>query len=261
MEAERIRPEYKELSILERLRSSRETRMNELVETTVERLGECGIKSIEKEMQNLDPRFLKEVTGIVEDFFEKYPECNGFLTSFRVSNLPKGVFARTGPRLNKEGEFIGAEMEVSKKIFGKSNYELKIVDLESDLNWRGERFLAGKGTKGVITHEMAHALALRLNAEDAGIQVGEKDIGKYLDLQKRYYYNSRIVSLCNNAIKDLNISPCDIGRELSTYASSDFGETFSEGISRYETCKNPGRLSTEIHDRYEKLIEERGQQG
>jgi hypothetical protein len=224
-------------------------------EAASERLENIGIKT--ERLEELDRRFLKEMPVHFENILEKYPEIEGYVTSVKAENLPDGVLARTGPYLNECGEYAGAEIQFSKKFFGKSNYGLKIVDLESDLNWRGERWLAGEGTKGVITHEMAHAMALKINAEDAEIYIGERSDSKFNELQKRYYHNSKIVSLCNDALCNLEISPGNIGREVSTYASGDFGEMFAECISRYETYKNPGRLSTEVHDRYVKLIEER----
>ena len=210
-----------------------------------------------KGLEKLDRRFLREMPQHIAEIYENYPELAGYITSVKSANLPKGVLARTGPYQNELGEYAGAEIQFSKGFFGKGNYELKIVDMESDLNWRNEKWLAGRGTKGVITHEMAHAMALKINAEDTGLRLGECDQDKFEGLQKRYQHNSKIVSLCNNALKDLGISPRDIGRELSTYASSDFGEQFAEAISQYETTNHPGRLSTEIHDRYVALIKER----
>ena len=222
-----------------------------------EKLENMGIKSDEKELEKFHPSFSKILPSHLEGFFESYPESRGFLTSIRAVKLPEGVLAQSGPYLNEKGEFAGGEVQFNKDFFGKGNYEYKIVDLESDLNWRGERWIAGQGSKGIVSHEMAHLLALRINAEDAGLSIGEDDHWKFDALQKRYAHNSKIITLCNNALKELEISPRNIGRELSTYASGDFGELFSEAISQYETCKKPGRLSTEIHKRYMELVEER----
>lgn len=247
--------EGKEVASPEKYLFGREKRNIEEAESTSQRLEELGIKS--EGLEKFHRRFLKEMPQHIEKVYEEYPEIAGYITSVKSANLPEGVLARTGPYLNEKGEYAGAEMQFSKRFFGKGNYEFKIVDLESDLNWRGERWLAGEGTRGVITHEMAHAMALKINAEDAGLHIGERNDTRYEGLTKLYDRNSRITHLCYNALKDTEISPRNVGREVSTYASGDFGEMFAECISKYETCKHPGRLSTEVHDQYVKLVEER----
>ncbi|MDD6155800.1 MAG: hypothetical protein PUB52_02075 [Lachnospiraceae bacterium] len=247
--------ENKDVAFSEKFLFGKERRNIEEAECAKERLEELGIRT--EGLEKFHRRFLMEMPKHIEKVYEEYPEIVGYITSIKSANLPEGVLARTGPYLNKEGEYAGAEIQFSKSFFGKGNYEFKIVDLESDLNWRGERWLAGEGTRGVITHEMAHAMALKINAEDAGILIGERDDTRYEGLTKLYERNSRIIHLCYNALESTEISPRNVGREVSTYASGDFGEMFAECISRYETCKKPGRLSTEVHDQYVKLVEER----
>lgn len=227
----------------------------ELANAATEHMESRGIK-LEKP-EKFSNRFLKEIYPCIDEVLEKYPQLEGFITTVKAVDLPEGVMAMTGPYLDKKGQFAGAIMNFSTKEFGKEGYELGLVDLESELNWRGERWLGGRQTLGIVTHESAHAMALLLNAEDAGIHVGEKNHEKYEELKTLYGRNSRIISLCYESMKDLNISPRDIGREISTYAESDWGECFAEAISRHDTCKNPGKLSTEIHNRYVKLVEER----
>ncbi len=208
-------------------------------------------------LEQLDRRFLKEMPGHFEKIFNKYPECEGYITSIRAVDLPEGVLACTGPYKNGEGEYAGAEIQFNKNFFGKSNYAWKIAGMESDFNWRGERWLAGQGAEGVITHEMAHAMALKINAEDVGLEIGEDNNRKYGALRHRYNRDSKIITVCNDALKELEISPRDIGKEVSAYANSgSFGEMFAECISRYETCNNPGRLSEKVHDNYLKLLDE-----
>lgn len=246
--------EHQQYSV-EKTLFGREKRNLEGVEETKMQLEKIGINA--EGLEKFSKRFRRELPEHIETIYREYPEIEGYITSIKSANLPEGVLARTGPYLNPKGQYAGAEIQLSPKYFGKENYELKIVGLESDLNWRGERWIAGEGTKGVITHEMAHVMALKINAEDAGLRIGERNDTRYAELQKMYDQNARITHICYGALRDLEISPRNVGRELSAYASGDFGEMFAESISQYETRKKPGRLSTEIHDRYIKLVENR----
>ena len=142
----------------------------------------------------------------IESMYEEFPEIKGFVTSIQEADLRKGSLACTGPHLTEDG-FQGAEILFSKDFFSKSNYGLKIVDLDTSVNWRGERWLAGLGSKGVINHEIAHAMALKVNAQSAGVEIGEKDKEKIANMQGLYGRDATIISLCYDSLKEAGLSP------------------------------------------------------
>ena len=135
------------------------------------------------------------------------------------------------------------------------DYVLTIVDLDTSVNWRGERWLAGLGSKGVINHEIAHAMALKVNAQSAGVEIGEKDKEKIANMQGLYGRDATIISLCYDSLKEAGISPKDIGRELSTYGATGFGETFAECIAEVQTRRNPRLYARTVYNNYKTMIE------
>ena len=143
---------------------------------------------------------------------------------------------------------------MNEKLFSKSDLELKILDMQTE-NFRGETWFAGKGLDGVLKHEMAHVMHLKMIADKEGISFGDADKGKFDIISQGYYRNSVVAKMCNDSLKELNISPKDVGRELSVYGASNFGEFFAEAISEYETSKKPRRLAIKIYEKYNEYFE------
>ena len=78
-------------------------------------------------------------------------------------------------------------------------------------------------------------------------------MSKIANMQGLYGRDATIISLCYDSLKEAGISPKDIGRELSTYGATGFGETFAECIAEVQTRRNP--ISHELVDqlKHEKL--------
>ena len=247
--------EVNETRFIEKNLFAGKRRWIEEAEKTEQFFSERGTKA--EGMEKLHRRFQPILRETFEEATEKYPQLEGQIAVIRTAKMDKDIFMSTGPVLDERGAYAGAMIQINEKWAGNSNFEWRAVGLESDLNWRGERYIGGEGSKGLLYHELGHVMALQINAEDAGLKISERNDTRFEALQKRYDHNSKIISLCYNSMRDLEISPRDLGKEISTYASSDFGECFAEAISRYETTRHPGRLSTEIHDRYVNLVEER----
>lgn len=219
-------------------------------------VGEVRERLEEKGIENIDLSDVKEIWQVriaeaVESMCDSYPELEGYIGSIRTADLPEGVFACAGPKMTGEGYFT--EIQLNRQMFSKSNLELKIVDAEME-NFRGEKWLAGRGVDGVLKHEMAHILHLRLLAEKEGLNPGEKDMDKYRNVTEGYQRNFIMNQMCYDTIKELGISARDIGKHLSTYGASNFGEFFAEAISEYETAKNPRVIARTIHEKYQEMI-------
>ena len=230
---------------------------SEVIETDEEvreRLEALGVEKLN--LEGLDLRFQKEVAESLEAMYEEFPEINGYITKITAANMRGETLACTGPYMYENG-YQGAEIRFNREFFSKRNYGLKIVDMDTDVNWRGERWLAGLGSQGIIDHEIAHVLQLKLNAESAGIEIGEKEAEKYRKLQELYDRNSTIVSICYDSLGEAGVSPKDIGRELSTYGATGFGEAFAEAISEVQTRKHPRAYATTIYNNYRNLISEK----
>lgn len=208
------------------------------------------------EADHLHPEATRTFLRVVRRMQEEGLIDKGDVTAMVQDRLEHGVHACTGPYRDKSGAYEGAVIRLSESQYKKKTYEWADVDMESDINFFGQRWFAGRGTEGVFVHEIAHAAALRINAEDAGIELGDVAPEKYNDLLEKYNRNSRIVSVCYGVMKDLEISPRDVGKILSTYAESSFGEMFSEGMAQYYTQKHPSELSVRIHDRFMELKEQ-----
>lgn len=208
------------------------------------------------EADRLNPNATRTFLKTLEKMQNEGLVEKGDVTAMVQDRLKPGVHACTGPYRERTGEYEGAVIRLSESQYKKKTYEWADVDMESDLNIWGQRWFAGRGTEGVFVHEIAHAAALRMNAEDAGIELGDVAPEKYNDLLEKYNRNSRIVSVCYGAMKDLEISPRDVGKILSTYAESSFGEMWSEAMAQYYTQKHPSELSIRIHDRFMELKEQ-----
>lgn len=133
---------------------------NEIIETNEnvrERLENLGVRRIE--LEGLQESFQTEIIDSLEYMIEKYPELDGYISSIRSVHMRENALACSGPRFTENG-YEGAELQFNKAFLGKKTYGLDIVDLESDLNWRGEKWLAGQGPEAIIDHEIGHVMAL-----------------------------------------------------------------------------------------------------
>ena len=214
-----------------------------------ERLNELGIENVD--LRGTKEIWQKKIVASVESMFESHPELQGCLGCIRTAKLDDGVYACTGPRMTENG--ISSEIQLNEKIFSKSDLELKIVDMQIE-NFRGETWFAGKGLDGVLKHEMAHIMHLKMIADKEEISFGDTDKEKYELLSQGYYRNSVVAKLCNDSLKELDISPKDVARELSVYGASDFGEFFAEAISESETSKKPRRLAMRVNEKYNEYL-------
>lgn len=214
-----------------------------------ERLNELGIENVD--LRGTKEIWQKKIAASVESMFESHPELQGCLGCIRTAKLDDGVYACTGPRMTENG--ISSEIQLNEKIFSKSDLELKIVDMQIE-NFRGETWFAGKGLDGVLKHEMAHIMHLKMIADKEEISFGDTDKEKYELLSQGYYRNSVVAKLCNDSLKELDISPKDVARELSVYGASDFGEFFAEAISESETSKKPRRLAMRVNEKYNEYL-------
>jgi hypothetical protein len=214
-----------------------------------ERLNELGIENVD--LRGTKEIWQKKIAASVESMFESHPELQGCLGCIRTAKLDDGVYACTGPRMTENG--ISSEIQLNEKLFSKSDLELKIVDMQIE-NFRGETWFAGKGLDGVLKHEMAHIMHLKMIADKEEISFGDTDKEKYELLSQGYYRNSVVAKLCNDSLKELDISPKDVARELSVYGASDFGEFFAEAISESETSKKPRRLAMRVNEKYNEYL-------
>lgn len=214
-----------------------------------ERLNELGIENVD--LRGTKEIWQKKIAASVENMFESHPELQGCLGCIRTAKLGDGVYACTGPRMTENG--ISSEIQLNEKLFSKSDLELKIVDMQIE-NFRGETWFAGKDLDGVLKHEMAHIMHLKMIADKEEISFGDTDKEKYELLSQGYYRNSVVAKLCNDSLKELDISPKDVARELSVYGASDFGEFFAEAISESETSKKPRRLAMRVNEKYNEYL-------
>jgi hypothetical protein len=214
-----------------------------------ERLNELGIENVD--LRGTKEIWQKKIAASVESMFESHPELQGCLGCIRTAKLDDGVYACTGPRMTENG--ISSEIQLNEKMFSKSDLELKIVDMQIE-NFRGETWFAGKGLDGVLKHEMAHIMHLKMIADKEEISFGDTDKEKYELLSQGYYRNSVVAKLCNDSLKELDISPKDVARELSVYGASDFGEFFAEAISESETSKKPRPLAMRVNEKYNEYL-------
>lgn len=222
----------------------------EMLPEVEEKLHEIGIESVD--LSGTKEIWQRRIVGAVESMLESHPEIKGVIGSIKTTKLQDGVYACAGPRMTEHG--ISSEIQLNEKLFSKSNLEMKIVDMEAE-NFKGEKWLAGRGLDGVLKHEMAHIMHLKMIADKEGISFGDTDKDKFDLLAQQFYRNAMAVTMCNDSIKELGISPRDIGKELSTYGASDFGEFFAEAISECETSKKPRPLASKVYEKYNEYLE------
>ena len=215
-----------------------------------EKLTNLGIKEVHLEGVLEDWKY--KITDSVSDMCEKYPEMVGKIGSIRAKELPEGVYACAGPTMNLKNGYL-TEIQLDSKKFSKHNLEWNVVGMEKE-NMFGERWLAGEGVDGLIKHEVGHLMHLNMLANEEGLQMGEYDPDKYKRVYDRFEHNSIVTTLGYDSIKELGISPNDIGKELSAYGKKNFGELFAESISEYESVKKPRRLAQKVHEKYEDYI-------
>ena len=214
-----------------------------------EKLHELGIEKVD--LTGAKEIWQKKIAVSVESMLESHPEISGCIGSIRTVGLPEGVYACAGPRMTEKG--LSTEIQLNEKMFSKSNLELKIVDMETE-NFKGERWFAGRGLDGILKHEMAHVMHLKMIADKEKILFGDNSKENFERLSQEFYRNAIAVTICNDSIKELGISPKDIGKELSTYGASDFGEFFAEAISECETSKRPRPLARKVYEKYNDYI-------
>lgn len=216
-----------------------------------ERLHECGVSKVE--LEGVRERYQEMIAGAVEEMCESYPELKGYINTITVTKLPDRVYACAGPRMTENG--YQTEIQVSQELFSETGLENRIERMECP-NWRGESWLAGKGAEAVIKHEMGHLLHLQLIAKKDGLEIGDKDISKYREVQNKYDRNDIAASICYETIKNQNINPNELARNVSVYGAHDMGECFAEAIAEYETRSNPRPFAVEVHERYERKVKE-----
>lgn len=216
-----------------------------------ERLQECGVDHVQ--LEGVKERYQEMIAGSVEQMCESYSELKGYIGTIRAADLPAGVFACAGPVMTKEG--YSTEIQVNRELFGKNGLESRVERLELP-NWQGESWLAGEGVEAVMKHEMAHILHLRMIAEQEGLEIGSTDQSEFRRLQNLYDRNSIAVTMCYEAMREQNIHPNDMARNVSVYGAHDMGECFAEAISEYETRKKPRPFAVAVHEKYERRMKE-----
>ncbi len=213
---------------------------------------EIGIESVD--LHGVKEIWQNKISKSVESMLNNHPEIQGCIGSIRTKKLSDEVYACSGPIMTEKG--LTSEIILNEKMFSKPNLELKIIDMETE-NFKGERWFAGKGLDGVMKHEMAHVMHLKMIAADENIEFGDTSKTNYDVLAEKFQRNAIAVSMCNDSIKELGILPRDIGKELSVYGASDFGEFFAEAISECETSKKPRRLATKVYEKYNEYVSQK----
>lgn len=199
-----------------------------------------------------------KIADSVDSMCKEYPEIVGKIGTIRTKKLPNGVYACAGPTMNTTKGF-SSEIQVDSNKFSKHTLEWNVVGMEKE-NMFGERWLAGEGVDGLIKHEIGHIMHLNMIANEENLSMGEYSPEKYEKVYERFGHNAIATTICYDSIKELGISTKDIGKELSTYGKSNFGELFAESISEYESVKKPRRLAKKVHEKYEEYINNQGNQ-
>ena len=78
------------------------------------------------------------------------------------------------------------------------------------------------------------------------------------DTKEKYGNNDPVDMICQEAMDNLGIEKSQLGKELSLYATTDFGECFAEAISEHESSIDPRELSNEIYRLYKEKVEKEG---
>lgn len=206
----------------------------------------------EMKIENVDLTGVKDIwqfkiAKATAEMYENYPELQGFIGSISTAKLPDRVYACAGPRFTKDG--FSTQVLLSKDYFSKNNLEWNLADQEV-ANFRGEKWSAANGVEGILKHETAHLLHLKMLAEKEGLNVGEFDREKYRNVIEQFQHNEIVTDICFQSMKELNLDKSGLARELSIYGCKDFGECFAEAISEYETSDKPRRFATLVHEKY-----------
>jgi hypothetical protein len=124
---------------------------------------------------------------------------------------------------------------VNEKEFSYKGTLLKNYEDDVKANWHP------KGTNGfgIVTHELGHSLEWIMNEKRSD---GE--------------YYSGIIQ--DEVLKNLGLTPEDIGKELSDYGASDPMEFFAEAFLEWQTAPQPRRVAKEFGNVVTKHIKELG---
>lgn len=217
-----------------------------------QRFNELGIDNVD--LTGAKEIWQEKIEKSVETMYEKYPELKGFIGSIVTADLPEGVYACSGPKMTERG--LISEIQLNRSKLEKGDLEWKLVDLERE-NFRGERYLAGNGLEGIMKHEMAHSLHLKLIADEFGEDRSAYTIEQLKEIQDRYNRNAIVIDMGCDTLKELEIRPRDMAKGLSSYGASDFGEFFAEAISEYETSRHPRPIAVRMHKKYEEYVREK----
>ena len=227
----------------------KETELIETQESVRHELELAGIK--ETDLDGMREVYQEKLAEAVSEMVDNYPELRDFIGKVSVKDLSQHIYALTGPRMGKDGFYT--EIQFNLNRFSKVGLEYDIADSETE-NYKGERWFAGKGLKGIVEHELAHLLHLKLISQDMGLDPGDTGPLEYMELKHRYMVNDQIEEIIQDAMNNLGIEKRDLKKELSIYGASDPGECFAEAISEHETSDSPRRLSNEIYRLYKEKI-------
>lgn len=215
-----------------------------------ERLETIGLDNID--LSGVREEWQYEIADSFETMYESYPELKGFVKNIRSANLPARVFACSGPRMGKDG--FCPEILINEKMFSDPTLDKKVKNLEYE-NFKGEKYLAGHGIQGIIKHELAHSLHLKLISDGENVDVGEVKNVEYKEICKKYNRDAYVSEICNTSMEKCGIKPKNLAEELSTYGSTNMGEFFAEAISEYETSLYPRPLAMMVHEEYKRYLE------
>lgn len=216
-----------------------------------ERLRECGVRDVQ--LEGVREKYQEMIAFSVEQMCESYPELKGYISSIRVENLKRGVFACAGPDMTAEG--FQTKILVSREAFESKGLGSRIERCELP-NWKGESWLAGEGQDAILKHEMAHLLHLQMIAKEEGLELGEKDRMKFREVQKRYDRNAIVTTICYETMQEQHIEPKELASVISVYGAHDMGECFAEAMSEYETRRHPRPFAVAVHEKYERRKQE-----
>jgi hypothetical protein len=201
---------------------------------------ELQIKIEETRKKILNPpsaaETIKNIAGIKDVFLPKIPEevQRGILEGYKkvLGRYPQlhGEFAllndlQRGRRTYAACRPSNGSVFVNRKFFGNIAEIASAYENDVKKGWHP----AGTDWRAVVVHEIGHRvhgiLSLRYLTK-TGEEI-EKVIRR-------------------KALANLNLTPGDIGRELSMYAKSSASEFFAEAFAEYLTSKKPRRLAKEV---------------
>ena len=179
---------------------------------------------------------VNKINEALYDAYTEYPQLNGVIQQIKV--VDSQSTAAFAARYNK-GK-ISTCLEINKGDF--SNLE----DLEKEISDEvGRGFWSKKdGTKGIILHEMGHAVEFARAFSEEGvdpfsININDR-VGKYMAFMK--FKNRDVASMAiKEAILNLGAEK-DAWTHISTYGAKSEAEAFAEALSDI----SGNRLSEEI---------------